>query len=98
MATVIEIKKDDPTTKFLKETEEFVGQSDKLKSFSGATNQLRETLEGLTAVKGKSLSKQKTEKILLPLKGNFDAKKYTGKIQSFGDGMTFQKKLRNEWQ
>jgi hypothetical protein len=27
----------------------------------------------------------------------FPASKFTGKIKSFGDGMAFQKKLRNEW-
>ncbi|SFQ53976.1 hypothetical protein [Parafilimonas terrae] len=26
-----------------------------------------------------------------------DAKKFTGKIKSFGDGLDFQRKLRNEW-
>ena len=27
----------------------------------------------------------------------FDAKKFTGKIKSFDDGLTFQNNLRNEW-
>jgi hypothetical protein len=27
----------------------------------------------------------------------FPASKFTGKIKSFGDGMAFQKKLRDEW-
>lgn len=27
----------------------------------------------------------------------FDAKKFTGKIKSLGDGLTFQNNLRNEW-
>ena len=27
----------------------------------------------------------------------FDAKKYTGKIKSYGDGIAYQRKLRNEW-
>lgn len=30
------------------------------------------------------------------LKG-FQAKKFTGKIKSFDDGLKFQRKLRNEW-
>jgi hypothetical protein len=28
---------------------------------------------------------------------SFDAKKFTGKIKSFGDGLDYQKKLRDEW-
>lgn len=27
----------------------------------------------------------------------FQAKKFTGKIKSFGDGIEFQRKLRDEW-
>ena len=27
----------------------------------------------------------------------FNAKKFTGKIKSFDDGLDFQRKLRNEW-
>ncbi len=27
----------------------------------------------------------------------FNAKKFTGKIKSFADGLEFQRKLRNEW-
>ncbi len=27
----------------------------------------------------------------------FDTKKFTGKIKSFNDGLTFQNRLRNEW-
>lgn len=28
---------------------------------------------------------------------SFQAKKFTGKIKSFGDGIVFQRKLRDEW-
>lgn len=28
---------------------------------------------------------------------SFNAKKFTGKINSFADGLEFQRKLRNEW-
>ena len=28
---------------------------------------------------------------------SFDAKKFTGKINSFGDGLEYQRKLRDEW-
>ncbi len=27
----------------------------------------------------------------------FDASKFTGKIKSFGDGLDYQRKLRDEW-
>ncbi len=27
----------------------------------------------------------------------FDAKKFTGKVKSFGDALPYQRKLRNEW-
>lgn len=27
----------------------------------------------------------------------FDAKKFTGKVKSFGDGLFYQRKLRDEW-
>jgi hypothetical protein len=27
----------------------------------------------------------------------FDAKKFTGKIKSFGNGLDFQRKLKDEW-
>lgn len=31
-------------------------------------------------------------------KSGFQAKKYTGKIKSFGDALAFQRKLRNDWE
>jgi hypothetical protein len=31
-------------------------------------------------------------------KKGFPAHKFTGKIKSFGDGMAYQRKLRNEWE
>jgi len=27
----------------------------------------------------------------------FDAKKFTGKVKSFGDGLNYQRNLRDEW-
>jgi hypothetical protein len=30
-------------------------------------------------------------------KKGFHARKYTGKIKSFGDGLAYQRKIRNEW-
>lgn len=37
-----------------------------------------------------------TEAAMPPAKA-FNAAKYTGKIKSYGDALTYQRKLRNEW-
>lgn len=42
--------------------------------------------------------KKKIDKISSVSERKFPAAKFTGKIKSLGDGLAFQKKLRNEWQ
>ena len=40
--------------------------------------------------------KEWNDKMVQTNKG-FPAQKFTGKIKSFGDGLAFQRKIRNEW-
>jgi hypothetical protein len=55
----------------------------------------------IVAIKKKESKASVKKKISNLSSGNnrkFQASKFTGKVKSFGDGLAYQKALRNEWE
>lgn len=98
MATIIHIKKG-IVPNILQQKNGADNTTQSINGFKENIVQQLRMLESLTAIKqnvGK-VDNSVFEVELPQLKEKFDAKKFTGKIASFGNAMDFQKKLRNEW-